>query len=218
MVLLYGLNYGLKKSNSPHRIRTLAYTSFGVIIWMSIMAFAAGRGFFAQWDALPPRLIMVLVPNIIIFIARSKMVNKLVHYVPREWPVGVQSFRILMEICLWWLALEAIIPERMSFEGWNFDILTGLTAPLIAWAIAKGKASNSLILWWNIFGLFLVTFIVVIAIMSMPTPFQVFTEEPANRVMAYLPFIWLPGFVVPVAYLMHIVSIKQVTNKPPESN
>jgi hypothetical protein len=34
-------------------------------------------------------------------------------------------------------------------------------------------------------------------------------NEPANTVIAYFPFVWLPGFVVPVAYTLHLLSIKK---------
>jgi len=37
-------------------------------------------------------------------------------------------------------------------------------------------------------------------------------NEPANTMIAHLPFIWLPAFVVPVAYFLHIVSLKQLLN------
>jgi hypothetical protein len=52
--------------------------------------------------------------------------------------------------------------------------------------------------------------IVIISILSTPTPFRFFMNEPANTIVAAWPFIWLPGFVVPMAFLLHVFSLKQL--------
>jgi hypothetical protein len=70
---------------------------------------------------------------------------------------------------------------------------------------------------WNVIGLLLVANIVIISILSAPTPFRVFMNEPANTFIAYLPFVWLPSFIVPVAYWMHILSIKQLLSSKEET-
>jgi hypothetical protein len=47
--------------------------------------------------------------------------------------------------------------------------------------------------------------IVVIAILSMPTPLRHFHNEPANTFIAYFPYIWLPAFLVQVALFGHLL-------------
>lgn len=47
-----------------------------------------------------------------------------------------------------------------------------------------------------------------IAVLSVPFPFQVFTAEPANRMVASFPFVWLPTFFIPVALFCHIVALR----------
>jgi hypothetical protein len=44
----------------------------------------------------------------------------------------------------------------------------------------------------------------------MPTPFRYFQNEPANTLVAKFPFILLPGILVPIAYSMHIFSLRQL--------
>jgi len=41
----------------------------------------------------------------------------------------------------------------MTFEGRNWDVLTGLTALPVAWLVAKNRAPKWLIYAWNIGGL-----------------------------------------------------------------
>jgi hypothetical protein len=52
--------------------------------------------------------------------------------------------------------------------------------------------------------------ILVIAVLSMPTPFRYFQNEPANTLVAKFPFVLLPGILVPIAYTMHIFSLRQL--------
>ncbi len=103
-----------------------------------------------------------------------------------------------------------VIPVQMTFEGRNFDILVGLTAPIIVYLMARKKVSDKVVIVWNVLGLLLVLNIVVVAILSAPLPFRQFMNEPSNTVVAYFPFVWLPSFVVPVAYYMHFLSMRQI--------
>ncbi|MEL6651576.1 MAG: hypothetical protein AAFQ87_12320, partial [Bacteroidota bacterium] len=64
---------------------------------------------------------------------------------------------------------------------------------------------------YNLFGLVLLFIIVSMAILSMPTPFRQFLNEPSNAVMATFPFIWLPAFLVPLAFCLHLLSLRQTT-------
>ena len=47
----------------------------------------------------------------------------------------------------------------------------------------------------------------------MPTPFRVFMKEPANTVVMKFPFILLPTFLVPLAYGLHFLSLRQLLMK-----
>ena len=47
-----------------------------------------------------------------------------------------------------------MIPQLMTFEGRNFDILSGITAPIIYWlAFRSGKTNRPLLIIWNILAL-----------------------------------------------------------------
>ena len=114
--------------------------------------------------------------------------------------------------------MENIIPRQMTFEGRNFDFLTGLTGLIVGVLVyRKIISSPRFIIGWNVLGLALLINIVSVAILSAPFPFRMFMNDPANTVIAYFPFIWLPGFVVPVAYCMHVLSIEQALLKMKDS-
>ncbi len=99
----------------------------------------------------------------------------------------------------------------MTFEGRNFDILSGLTAPIIAWlAFRNGKTNRPLLIVWNIFALLLLINIVADAVLSIPTPFQQLAFEQPNRAVLYFPFVCLPALVVPIVLFSHLASFRQL--------
>jgi hypothetical protein len=104
-----------------------------------------------------------------------------------------------------------MVPAIMTFEGRNFDILCGLTAPLIYYfGYIKKTLSKNILIAWNVLCLLLLANVVVIAILSAPFAFQKFGFEQPNIAIFYFPFIWLPGFIVPVALFTHLVALRRL--------
>ncbi|SFH45031.1 hypothetical protein [Pedobacter insulae] len=119
--------------------------------------------------------------------------------------------RIPVEIVLFWLFLNKAVPELMTFEGRNFDIIAGITAPFIAYfGLTKNKLSRQVILVWNFICLGLLLSIVVNAIFSAPSPIQKFAFEQPNIAILNFPFSWLPTFIVPIVLFGHLTSIRQL--------
>jgi hypothetical protein len=131
--------------------------------------------------------------------------------IPPQWLLYIQSFRILVELILFIGFLRNIIPVQMTFEGWNFDILTGLLAlPVAYFCFVKKIWDRKMAVVFNIAGLILLLNILVIAVLSMPAPFRYFMNEPANTLVAEFPFVYLPGVLVVLAYTLHIFSLRQI--------
>jgi hypothetical protein len=127
--------------------------------------------------------------------------------------VRLQSFRFFVEILLWMLFAVGLVPVQMTFEGYNFDILSGISAVVIALLTARGKISRTGLIIWNVVCLLLLINIVTIAILSTPSPVRVFMNEPVNRIVTYFPVSLLPGFLVPLAYMLHFFSLRQLLSE-----
>lgn len=189
------------------------FVGSGLLAWLALLAYLADSGFFTDFSSVPPRIIFALLPPvlIILFLTGSGKTTALLGGLPAGWLIGAQVFRVPVEIVLWLLYLGKILPVQLTFEGLNFDVLTGLTAPLVALYLARRPEHMKTVgVVWNILGLCLLINIVTIAMLSTPSPLRVFMNEPANTIVAHFPFIWLPGFVVPVAFLLHVFSLKQL--------
>lgn len=119
--------------------------------------------------------------------------------------------RIPVEITLYLLFINGTVPELMTFEGRNFDILAGISAPFVAYfGISKKKMAKGSLLAWNVICLCLLINIVANAFLSVPSPIQKFGFDQPNIAVLYFPFSLLPAFIVPVMFFSHLVSIRQL--------
>jgi hypothetical protein len=128
--------------------------------------------------------------------------------------VAAQTFRLPVELALHELWHDGLFPQRATFAGYNFDILTGATAPLMALLVRKpSRLTHALLVVWNLAGIALLLVVVTLAVLSVPSPFQQFTDEPQNRAVLLLPYIWLPTFLVPTAFILHWYSLRRLFRK-----
>ena len=180
--------------------------------WILLLGILSINGFFSNFSALPPRLAFpLLLPlPVILYISYSAGGRELLRRIPLHWLIYLQTFRIVVEIVLWWAVKEGSLPVQMSFEGRNFDLLTGLLAlPVGYYCFVKKSWPSWVALLYNIMGLLLLINAVAIAVLSMPTPLRVFHNEPSTTLLAQVPYIYLPGLLVPLAYTLHIFSLRQ---------
>jgi hypothetical protein len=193
-----------------------AVTALAVDGWLGLTAVLAASGLFEDFSRLPPRILLALVPPllVIVWLCRSAAVGRLLDEIPPGWLVYPQAFRVVMELILWQLFVAGAIPAIMTFEGRNVDIVVGLTAPLIAWqCFARRAWSRRAALWWNVAGIGILLNVVVHAQLSAPTPFRVFATQPPVTFIAYFPWIWLPAFLVALAWALHALSIRQLLRR-----
>jgi hypothetical protein len=189
-------------------------STLGIItVWLLIQGFVSFSGFYLVTDGMPPRFLLALGPPLVLIILLflSEKGRTYLDKFDLESLTYLHSIRIPVEIVLYWLYVNGEIPALMTFEGRNFDILSGISAPVIAYICFKNKFTKyKLLLAWNIICLGLLFNIVVNALLSAPFSFQQFAFEQPNRAVLYFPFIWLPCCVVPVVLLSHLAAIRKI--------
>jgi len=216
--VLVGLNKAMKKSGweKKHRQKIFSATALVIMIWIVLLLVLSYKGFFADFSQLPPRpgiAVLVPLPFVLLF-TFSKKGTGLLQSIPSHWLIYLQSFRIAVELLLLLAFIGGRLPVQMTFEGRNFDIITGLLALPVGYLLATGKPhAKKLAIAFNVIGLLLLLNILIIAVLSMPTPFRYFMNEPANTIVARFPYILLPGVLVPIAYGLHILSLRQLLAK-----
>jgi hypothetical protein len=182
------------------------------IAWIALTGAASALGLYSNFYDLPPKLPLTLLTSIIALVAfsRSKQYARILRFAPLAWPIALQSMRTLVELGLWRLHRDGLLPQHLTFEGYNFDILVGLTAPAFAFGINKGWISRRVAIAWNFGSIgFLIT-IVFMAITSAPGPQHLPWPGVPNTVLGLFPTVWLPTFIVPVAIFGHVTSLRQL--------
>jgi hypothetical protein len=192
--------------------RGLGYTALCAAAWLGFTAALAASGWLGAFDARPPHFFAVMAPTALgtLALAASPLGARLAERVGWAGLLGFQVFRLPVEWVLASLAAAGVAPPQMTFHGWNFDVLTGLSAPLVAWLAASGRLGPRAILAWNAAGLALLANVVTIAILSAPTPLRVFANEPANTFVTLWPWVWLPTFLVPAALFGHLLAFRKL--------
>lgn len=184
-----------------------------LLSWLFLIGLLAGQHFFLDLNARPPRLpLAILLPVLLIIILFvSPGGRRFLDALSLSAITYLNSVRVLVEIVLYGLFIHHQIPQLITFEGRNFDIIAGLTAPIMAYfTFYRPILPTRWLLVWNVLALCLLANVVAHAILSVPLPFQQLAFEQPNVAIIKFPFIWLPGFVVPTVLLGHLVSIRRL--------
>ena len=188
--------------------RVAVVFAVGVASWLAFSGVLAAAGFFARFDAMPPRLLLLLLPTLglPLVLGLSRIGCALAGGVPVSLLVLFHAYRFPLELVMHRAAAEGTMPLQMSFTGLNFDIVSGLTALVVGGLALFGRAPRWLLQAWNALGSLLLAAIVAIAVASLPQ-FKVFGHEPSrvNTWVAHFPFVWLPAGLVTAALLGHVI-------------
>jgi hypothetical protein len=202
------LLYKATRSSKTFIVITLA--------WLVVQAVVGLSGFYTVTTGGPPRFALLLLPPLVFIlmlfvVKRGRLfldgldvrVLTLLHIV-----------RIPVELTLYWLYLHKAVPRAMTFEGHNFDVFSGLTAPLVWYfGFVKPRLGKRVLIGWNVICMLLLANIAVTAVLAGSPRFQQFGFEQRNVALFYFPFVWLPCFIVPTVLLAQLAAIRQLSRR-----
>ena len=215
LAVLLAYRIVLQKMAIPARERSKKFLmASGVVFgWIAYLTILSLTGILKDLD-LPPKFpLLVFLPLVIGFIAfyRRSRNSEVIKQIPKTWPVYFQSFRIIVELILLYTFYANIIPESATFEGLNFDILMGISAPFVAYLLVRRNGSRALQYLWNILGVSMVLFVAYIVATSMYFPEMWDSKVPlVSMEFIEMPYLLLAGFLAPIAIFMHVVSLAQL--------
>lgn len=205
----------VKIINTSNAKSNIVFITIGLIFWIILQGVLSYKGFYLETaDKLPPPFTYIgFIPTFIL------MALLFCTHKGRAFIDSLSAFdltllsivRIPIEIVLHWIFIQKLIPEAMTFNGYNFDIIAGITAPFIAYfGYKKSSISNSKLLIWNIISLGLLITIILLSVFAFPTAVQKYAFDQPNIGMLYFPFFWLPSFIVPIVFFSHLVLIRKL--------
>jgi len=187
-----------------------------IATWLIVQSAVATTGFFIKEDTIPPRFLLLILPPLaaIVFVFLTARGEAFIDRFDIGKLTYLHTIRIAIEMTLFGLFLNKTMPQLMTFEGRNFDLISGLTAPVVYYfGFVKRKIGLKTMLAWNVICLAILLFTVSNAVLSAPTPFQQLAFDQPTIAVLYFPFVWLPGIVVPLVIFSHLITMRSLTKE-----
>ena len=191
-------------SNATTRLRVGVSLSLWFVL---VVILAATRALYYEHGLGTPGLGIAVGLPIGVFcflVARVQSLREGFHRVPLWLLVGVHTVRLL-GISFVILYADGRLPAPFApVAGWG-DIFVGATALLVAWLVYRRPANARPILWiWNVIGIIDLIAAVGLGVISSPGPQRLIFAEPSAAIMTTLPWLLIPGFLVPLLFAVHI--------------
>ena len=216
LAFVLGRDWAGRRLGEPaaSRRRGTERLALATIGWLALTALAAASGVLRRFDLVPPPfgVLVLAVTALGIGVACSPIGTRLVRGLPLWALVGSQVFRFPLELLMHRAYVEGIMPVQMSYSGRNYDIVTGITAGLLAVWLAAGPVPRIVVAVWNAAGLALLVNVVTVAIVSTPV-FRWFGEQQQLTFVTYPPFVWLPAVLVTAALMGHILVWRKLSRE-----
>lgn len=92
-------------------------------------------------------------------------------------------------------------------------MLVGLLGPSVAYALWRRPARRPLGIAFNTVGLLDLVVAIPLGLLHAPGRLQLIVTEPTTAIMGLLPMALVPTFVVPLAIVLHVASLRLVTRR-----
>lgn len=187
------------------------------ICWILIQSILGFYGFYRNINMVPPRIMLFgLLPILLIFASTFLSIRgkNFVDSIDLKLITYCHTIRLPVEIILTLLYHKGLMSVLVTFEGTNFDVLSGISAPIIAFFVFRKKTvHHRILLLWNFICLMLLLNVIVTALLSTTSPMQLLSLAQPNVAILTFPFNLLPSFIAPLMLYLHLIAIRKILIK-----
>ncbi|MFM7311486.1 MAG: hypothetical protein ACKOZY_12830 [Flavobacteriales bacterium] len=192
------------------RPRFINLASILLLLWIMFQsALALNRWYMDRNSAWPHWLFAVLFPCLLMMLqftlSRARNWAKTIQNSGLIW---LHLLRIPLAWLLTWLSVDHQLPMRWTYFGWNFDIVFGVTAPIVAILWQRGHR-GAWIRGWHFAGLASLLWLWIGGLLSTAGAWQVWDVNAPNYAFVHFPFIWIPTFILPILIWSHSLSLQK---------
>lgn len=202
--------------NGNERVkRRMHVVALLLLAWIIFQSTLSLNGWYMDREAKPPHLffpvsVALVITGLLFLTPRGRRFTSGLSAETLTW---LHVVRIPVEISLYWLAVYRQVPWSMTFYGHNFDIVFGITAPVVAYlAYRKKILPPKMLKIWNVLGLISLLVIVVTAAGAAPGSAQLWSFDQPDFAIIHFPFSWLPAFIAPVVLYAHLAVLLRKEN------
>lgn len=201
--LIYGVylanltNRSLKKNAR----REATFVAIAVLGWIGIFSVLV-ESHYAELHPIPglPILFGLVIFSSTLF-GLSPWGKRLAVGLPLPALVGFQAFRLPLELVLHEWVAQGSIPASMSWNGQNFDIITGLLALIVTPLVYRFKNAAWIV---NGVGSLLLLNVMRVVVFSSPLPFA-WSVNPPLQLIFYSPYFLIAPICVGGAIAGHVI-------------
>jgi hypothetical protein len=185
--------------------------ALGLVAWLALSALASGSGVLEGTVGPVPGVTLFLLASLGIALAVS--LSPIGAAIARTTPLWVlvlfQAFRLPLELVLHAWASAGTIPPQMTWSGENLDVITGLLAPIAAFAAYRGRMIGAVVAF-DAIGLALLFNVLRVALLSTPGPFLSYEDASPLLLAFHFPTGWIVPVCVGGALAGHVVLTRAV--------
>jgi len=190
------------------RSRTRSWTvaaALAVSAWLALTGAVSASGVLEMPARPPPLMIFFFASQLAAIVAAFSPLGTRLLQLPVAALVGFQVFRLPLELVLHAWVEGGTLPVQMTYEGENFDIVSGLLALPVAWLAARRPNARWPVLAFNVVGLALLINVARIAAFSSPVPFRTYLQDPPVLLAFHFPYGWIVPICVGGALFGHVL-------------
>lgn len=193
------------------RWSVLGVVALGALHWA-----LAEAGLYTDAHSFPPPQMALLAPVLFALLVTLLLPKG------RAWLRGLPLFaltaihalRLPVELVLHDAYGAGLVPQDMTYSGFNFDILSGITAlALLFWLRSARPPGRTVLLLWNLACLVLLLVVVGTAVLSIPSTVQRINFQQPNVLVTTTPWVLLPAVMVPSVIFAHVAALLQLLSR-----
>jgi hypothetical protein len=181
--------------------RAAVFTAAGVLGWVALVCAYVESGVMERLPFHGLHFFFASVFIVSISAGLSPLGGRIAANLPLVALVGFHAFRVPLELVLHSWAGQGTIPQTMTWDGQNWDIISGALAIIVAPFAIRSRA-----LAWaaNVIGFVLLMNVVRVAALSSPLPIG-WGQQPPLLLALHLPYALIAPVCVAAAIAGHIV-------------
>lgn len=201
IVAFHGGVYFVNRADPGKARRLTMRTAVVATAWLGLLSWLVGSGTLQRFPfaGIPFFFGAVLLASLAVGL--SPLGGRLATGLPMSALVGFQSFRLPLELVLHSWSEQGTIPSSMTWNGQNWDIISGIMALA---AIPFVHRLRALAVVVNCVGFALLLNVIRVAVMSSPLPIG-WNVSPPLLLALHLPYALIGPVCVSGALIGHIV-------------
>ena len=203
-----------RERTSPRESRIAVASGVVLAAWAIVAAMLARRGFFQPPDLVSPPPVGIALALVLLVLAVCLLISpSLRRLLTNQRHLILLNLWRLVGVVFLMLMANGQMPALWALPAGIGDVIVGAAAPWIARGVETPQGRQRAIIF-TLFGMADLVVAVGLGVMTSPGPAQVFQTTPTSELATRFPLVLVPTFLVPLAFVLHVISLWQLLGGP----